>query len=212
MAKIIPGILTNNEEEYHDWLLTAEKVSDLIQIDVIDGKFANNTTIGVETIKKYHSSSNLEVQLMVIYPQNYIDDLVRLEYVSRIIIPFEVHGGLEESIIHIKNHNVEVGLSINPSTPVPAVFHWLDEIDLLCIFSAEPGFSGKKLEEATYSRIKQSKKYKADLPVEIDIGVNFETAPKLAKAGADFLIATSALKNAPNYEEAYTKLAQLART
>ena len=88
MAIIIPGILTRDEEEYHKKLLMAEHVSDLIQIDLVDGKFSANVTVGVDIIKKYLSSSQLEIQLMVVYPQNYIDDLINLDYVSRIIFPF----------------------------------------------------------------------------------------------------------------------------
>src|SRR3989304_4834339 len=83
MAKIIPGILTADEEEYHKRLLLAEHVSDLIQIDVIDGKFLANTTIGIDIIKKYPTSCMLEVQLMVVYPQNYISELSLRGYVFR---------------------------------------------------------------------------------------------------------------------------------
>jgi len=81
----------------------------------------------------------------------------------------------------------------------------------LCIFSASPGFSGKKLEDHVYGRIKESKKLDPNLPIEIDIGVNSETAPLLALAGADFLVATSALHNSPDYMIAYEKLDKLAR-
>ena len=88
MAKIVPGILTNNEEEYHKRLRMAEHVSDLIQIDVVDGLFSKNTTVGVDIIKKFPSSSSLEVQLMVEFPQNYINDLARCDFVTRIIFPF----------------------------------------------------------------------------------------------------------------------------
>lgn len=210
MAKIIPGILTADEGDYHNRLLRAEHVSDLIQVDVIDGKFAPNVTIGSDIVKKYPSSSMLEIQLMVEFPQNYINELANLEYVSRIVFPFEVHSDTGQDIYLIKAYGKQAGLSINPQTPVGAVLHYMDDIDFLCIFSASPGFAGRKLEEAVYGRIKQAKKLNPSLPVEIDIGVNFETAPKLAAAGADFLVATSALHNADDYVVAYEKLAKLA--
>ena len=210
MAKIIPGILTDNESDYHSRLLRAEHVSDLIQVDLIDGKFAPNVTIGPDVVRKYPSSSMLEVQLMVEFPQNYINELVKLEYVSRIIFPFEVDSDTNQDIYLIKSFGKQAGLSINPETPVSAVLYYTDDIDFLCIFSASPGFAGKKLEEEVYGRIKESKKLNPDLPVEVDIGVNFETAPKLAEAGADFLVATSALHNSDDYRIAYEKLAKLA--
>ena len=210
MAIIIPGILTANEEDYHKKLLMAEHVSDLIQIDVVDGKFSANKTVGVDVIKKYPSSSSLEVQLMVVSPMNYIDDLARLEYVSRIIFPFEIDGDINENIYLIKKFGKQAGLSLNPETPIKAAFHFFDDIDLLSIYAASPGFSGQKLQEATYGRIREAKKIAAGLPIEVDIGVNEQTAPKLVKAGADFLIATSYLNNAEDYYLAYEKLAKLA--
>jgi len=210
MAKIIPGILTGNETDYHSRLLRAEHASDLIQVDLIDGKFAPNVTIGPDIIKKYPSSSMLEMQLMVEFPQTYINELVKLEYVSRIIFPFEVDSDTNRDIYLIKSFGKQAGLSINPETPVSAVFYYMDDIDFLCIFSASPGFSGNKLGEGVYDRIKESKKMNLSLPVEVDIGVNFETAPKLAIAGADFLVATSVLHNSDDYQIAYEKLAKLA--
>jgi len=212
MAIIVPGILVADEEEYHKRLLTAEHVADLIQIDLVDGKFSANTTVGVDVIQKYPSSSMLEIQLMVIYPQNYISELAKLEYVSRIIFPFEIDSDTNQDLYIIKSYGKQAGLSLNPETPVKAAFHFFDDIDLLLLMAGEPGFSGQKLGENTHDRIREVKKLVPDLPLEIDIGVNFENADKLAQAGADFLVATSALYNAPDFRIAYEKLAKLAQT
>ena len=211
MAKIIPTILTNDENEYHKRLLMAEHVSDLIQIDVIDGKFADNTTIGTEIINKYPSSSDLEIQLMVINPQNYVDDLMFTDHISRIIVPFEGELGLPEVVYHIKNHNKQVGLSLNPSTPIQAAFHFLDDIDMLLLLAVEPGFSGQKFQEKVVDKVKQIKKMVPTLAVEVDGGVNFETAPKLVEAGADFIAANSVLYNAADFKVAFDKLERIAQ-
>ena len=210
MAKIIPGILTASAKDYHKRLLTAEQVADLVQIDIVDGKFAANTTIGTDIIKKYPSSSQLEIQLMVINPLSYTYDLGRLDYVSRIIFPFEIEGDINEIIYAIRKFDKEVGISINPETPIDSSLRFFDDIDLLSIYAASPGFSGQKLQEVTYSRIKEAKKIAAELPVEIDIGVNPQTIPKLVKAGADFLVVTSYLNKAEDFYLAYEKLAKLA--
>ena len=141
MAKIIPAILTDSEEDYHKRLLLAEHVSDLIQIDIVDGNFAKNKTVGLDVVKKYPSSSFLEIDLLVEYPQNYIDELMFTEHVSRIIVPFECAGGLPEAIYHVKNHGKQVGISLNPDTPVGAAIHFFDEIDFLRLLAVNPGFS-----------------------------------------------------------------------
>lgn len=210
MAKIVPGILTLDEQDYVARLKRAEHVADLVQVDVIDGVFAPNKTIDFNIIKKYPSVAMLEVQLMVHNPSKHIAELAGIDFVSRIIFPFETNEDVGENIYRIKQANKQAGISINPETPVSSIVDFADDINVLCIFSASPGFSGKKLEEAVYGRIKESKKLKPDLAVEIDIGVNFETAPLLAKTGADFLVATSALHNAPDYRNAFEKLSKLA--
>ena len=210
MADIVPGILTSSEEEYHRRLLAAEHVADLIQIDVVDGKFAPNTTVGVDVIKKYQTFRNLEIQLMAVYPENYIDELAPLEWVSRIIAPFEIDGDVNETIYHIKRHNKQAGLSLNPTTPVKAALHYFDDIDLLLLMTGKPGFSGQKIGDSTYDRIAEVRKITTELPLEIDTGVNFENARKLAKAGANFLVVSSAIYNADDFKVAYDKLAKLA--
>lgn len=210
MAKIIPGILTSSEVEYQKRLRQAEHVTDLIQIDVIDGKFANNTTVASDVIKKYPTSSSLEIQLMVLKPENYIDELVSCEYVSRIIIPFEINTNIGNCLYQVKKYAKLAGLSLNPTTPVTSALEYFEDIDVLLLMTAKPGFSGQKLGEDVYKRIHQAKKISPTLPLEIDIGVNFENAQKLARAGADFLVAASTLYSAPDFYLAYEKLAKLA--
>lgn len=210
MAQIIPGILTNDEVEYGRKLRTAEHASDLIQIDLIDGKFANNMTVGTYIIRKYASNSNLEVQLMVEDTYHFIEELADLDYVGRIIVPYEAKSDLTEAIYRIKKSGKQVGVSINPPTAVRESFVFLDEIDLLLILAGNPGFSGQPFDEKTIDRIKEARAYDPKIAIEVDIGVNFETAEKIAKAGANFLVASSALWNAEDFYIAYEKLAKLA--
>ena len=211
MAKIIPAILTDGEEEYHKRLLLAEHVSDLIQIDIVDGNFAKNKTVGLDVVKKYPSSSSLEIDLLVEYPQNYIDELMFTEHVSRIIIPFECVGGLPEAIYHVKNHDKQIGLSLNPNTSVGAAIHFFDDIDFLRLLAVNPGFSGQKFQEVTYDRIKQAKNILKELPIAIDGGINKDNIAKLSKAGANYLAINSALFKAEDFMTAFEKLAKLAQ-
>ncbi len=210
MAKIVPGILTESEQEYANRLRKAEHVSDLIQIDLVDGKFSESTTVGTDIVKKYPSSSQLEIQLMVVYPQTYITDVAPLEYVTRIIFPFEIDSDTYEDIYLVKRYAKQVAISLNPETPIKAAFHYFDDIDFLLLMTGKPGYSGQKLGENTYDRIREVKKIMPNLPVEIDIGVNFENAKKLAEAGADFLVTSSTLFNADDIKIAYDKLEKLS--
>lgn len=209
MAKIIPGILTNDEVEYGRKLRTAEHASDLIQIDLIDGKFASNMTVGTYIIRKYPSTATLEVQLMVEETYHFIDELADLDYVGRIIVPYEAKSDLTEAIYRTRKSGKQVGVSLNPSTSLKEAFVFFDQIDLLLLMAGNPGFSGQSFDEKTIGRVGETKRLNPVLAVEVDIGVNFETAPRISAAGADFLVASSALWNAEDFYVAYEKLAKL---
>lgn len=210
MAIIIPGINTTDEKQYEKMLRMAEHVANMIQIDIGDGKFTPKETLGAATIKKFGSSKDLEIQLMVTNPLLYVDDLVNLPFVTRILFPLESDDSYDEVIYRIKSHDKIVGISLNPDTPVNALLPFLDKIDYMQFLANSPGPSGQKLREETYSRIREMKKMDSTMPVEVDIGVNFETTPKLVAAGADLLVSTSAIYGAPDFYVAYEKLAKIA--
>jgi ribulose-phosphate 3-epimerase len=210
VATIIPGILTSDETEYAKRLAMAEHACDLVQIDIVDGKFANNLTVGVDVIEKYMPKSHLEIQLMVVDPIAYIDKLAKLDFVTRIIFPFEIKTPINDVIYKVKNLKKQVGLSLNPDTEIEAAGAYFDEIEILLLMTGKPGFSGQKLGGSTYERIKKVKLLKSELPIEIDIGVNFENAAELAGAGASYLVASSALFEAVDFSLAYERLANLA--
>lgn len=211
MAIIIPGILTSDEVDYAKRLEVADRVCDLIQIDVVDGKFANNVTVGVDVIKKHIPKNRLEIQLMVVDPISYIVELASLDFVSRIIFPLEIDTPINDVVYEIKRSKKQVGLSLNPDTVIGAAQPFFDEMDLLLLMTGKPGFSGQKLGEDTYERITKVRMQTATLPIEIDIGVNFENAQKLSRAGANYLVASSVLFGAPDFSLAYEKLANLAK-
>ncbi len=211
MAKIVPGILTADEKVYIERLRLAEHLSDLIQIDVVDGKFSKNITVGAEIIEKYPSSSFLEIQLMVLDPIPYISALGQLEFVSRIIFPFEITVNRNEAVYSIKKFDKQVGLSLNPDTPVEDAYDYFSDLDLLLLMTGNPGYSGQALGKDTFKRIKEAKLLDLTLPLEIDIGVNEENTRQLALAGADFLVTSSAIFNAKDTKVAFDKLDMLAK-
>lgn len=208
MVIIIPGINTTDEDQYQKMLKMAEGVCDLIQIDIGDGEFTPKKSLGPEIIKKYPSSKNLEIQLMVFNPLPYVDQLLLLPFVSKILFPLESRDDHLKVIGVIKSGQRQAGMSLNPETPVDQLVQYAREIDYMQLLANRPGPSGQSLKVETYERIKRVNELFPDLPVEIDIGVNLETAPKLAAAGADFLISTSAIYGAPDFKLAYQELAK----
>ena len=140
---------------------------------------------------------------------DYISELAKLDFVSRIIVPYEAKSDLKEAIYSIKKSDKQVGVSLNPQTPVSEAFGFLEQIDLLLLMAGNPGFSGQPFDEKTIGRIKEVRNFSDVIAIEVDIGVNFETAPKIAQAGANFLVASSALWEADDFYIAYEKLAKL---
>lgn len=211
MAQIVPGILTNDEEDYAKRLHTAGYVASLVQIDVVDGKFAKSNTVGVDVISKYPSSCSLEIQLMVVEPLAYITQLAPLAYVSKIIFPLEIDVDIADCLYAISKSKKQAGISLNPETEIAAALPYFEKLDLLLLMCGKPGYSGQKLGEETYERIRTAKRLNKSLPLEVDIGVNFENVQKLASAGADFLVSSSALFNEPDFYIAFEKMSSLAK-
>lgn len=211
MSKIIPAILTADEKEYVKNLKQACHASDLVQIDIIDGKFAKNRTIGPDIVAKYPSSSSLEIQLLVKTPGVYINKLISLDFISRFIIPLEINENINEIIYLVKNYKKQIGISINPKTAPVKAQTYFDDIDLLQFLAVEPGFSGQKFQNIVFDKIEEVKTLAPHLPLEADGGVNFENAKILAKLGVDFLAANSVLFKAEDFYVAYEKLARLSQ-
>lgn len=209
MSTIVPGILTSDEEEYQKKLKMADNVAKIIQIDVLDGEFANNVTVGSNVISKYPTTNQLEIQLMVNSPIHWVEELAPLEFVSRVIFPYESKENVREIIYAIKKHHKQVGLSVNPETTVDDAREYFDDIDLFLVLAGNPGFSGQEMAPWAFEKIRQVKAIDPGMAVEVDIGVNFENARELAQAGADFLVTSSAIFGAPDFYVAYEKLAKL---
>lgn len=206
MSIIVPAILTDDEKVYEESLKKAEHVSSLVQVDIVDGVFANSKTVGLDTVSKYPTTATLEIHLMVNYPQDYIDELVKIEYVGKIIVPYEVEGEINEYIYHVKNHARQVGLSINPQTPVDTVSHFFPDLDMLLVLGVNPGWQGQKFNAGVLEKVRQAKNFYPGLVVELDGGVRFENVKEIAESGVDLIAAGSVLFGASDFFVAYDKL------
>lgn len=191
--QIIPAILATTEEEYKEKLERIEGSPELaegwVQIDLMDNKFVQNKSISAEIIAKYPTSLKREVHLMVEYPENWIDELVKVG-VERIIFPVEDAEGVLERIKHIKDHGIKVGLSVNPETPVEKISAFIGTIDVVLLMSVRPGFGGQEFIPDTVEKVKRTVILRSGYKflVEVDGGVNEEVAKDLAEAGVDSLV------------------------
>ena len=194
LIKISPSILSADFSKLGNEIQDLEKAkADLIHIDVMDGHFVPNITIGPEVITKLRKYTSLpfDVHLMISPVHNFIKNFA--EAGSDIItIHPEATNDLVSSIKKIKSFNKKAGVSLNPETPVEKVFPVLKLIDLVLVMSVNPGFGGQKFIKDTLDKVKILRKeidiLKLKTQIEIDGGINFENAIIAKKAGVDILV------------------------
>ena len=167
--------------------------ADMIHVDVMDGHFVPNLTIGPPVIKalKKHSSMIFDVHLMISPVHNYIQAYSDAG-ADIITIHPEATSDLDKSIDKIRELNKKVGVSLNPETKINTITEYLDKIDLVLIMSVNPGFGGQKFMPAVLDKIKELKKIqeikKFNFDIEIDGGINFDNYKMAIDAGANILV------------------------
>ena len=194
LIKISPSILSADFSKLGSEIQDLEKAgADLIHIDVMDGHFVPNITIGPEIIHKLRKYSSLpfDVHLMISPVNNFIKNFADAG-ADIITIHPEATEDLVESVKKIKSLNKKAGVSLNPKTSVDKVLPVLHLIDLVLIMSVDPGFGGQKFIEKTLDKVKFLKKEitkkKLKVEIEIDGGINFENSKKAKEAGVDILV------------------------
>ena len=167
--------------------------ADMIHVDVMDGHFVPNLTIGPPVIKalKKHCSLQFDVHLMISPVHKYIEAYANAG-ADIITIHPEATNNLKESIFKIKDLNKKVGVSLNPDSKIDLIKNLLDQIDLVLIMSVNPGFGGQKFMPEVLEKIKELKKIQTEkninFDIEIDGGINFDNCQAAIEAGANILV------------------------
>ena len=210
-VKISPSILSADFGKLGSEISTLEKAgADLIHVDVMDGHFVPNITIGPEVIKdlRKHTSLPFDVHLMISPVHKYIRNFAEAG-ADIITIHPEATENLIESINEIKKFDKKAGISLNPETKINEVLPVIHMIDLVLIMSVNPGFGGQKFIESTLEKVKFLRKEidqkKLSVEIEIDGGINFDNAVIAKKAGVDILVSGTTIfkSNKGNIKKKY---------
>ena len=214
MIKIAPSILSADFKKLGSEIKEIEDAgADYVHVDVMDGHFVPNITIGPLIVKaiKPITKLPLDVHLMIENPDQYIKDFAEAG-ADIITVHQETCPHLHRTIQLIKNQNVKAGVVINPATPVAMIKEIIANVDLVLVMSVNPGFGGQSFISSTLSKIKEidliRKDKQLEFELQVDGGVNATTAKAVVDAGADVLVAGSAIFNQPNRKEAINAIRQ----
>ena len=209
-VKIAPSILSSNFSKLGEEITTLNNSEcDYIHIDVMDGHFVPNLTIGPGVIKSIRPYTNkiFDVHLMVNPVTNILPSFI--EAGSDIItIHHEISDNVFDCINLIKKNNLKAGISIKPKTEAKEIIPYLELIDLILVMTVEPGFGGQKFLSNQLNKIKDIKNIisNRDIELEVDGGINYNTSKQVIEAGANVLVSGSTIFNSKNYNEAISKL------
>ena len=199
MFELAPSILSADFSKLGEDVSSIEKGgADLIHVDVMDGHFVPNISFGAAVMKSLNGKTELpyDVHLMIENPDKYLEDFVtdKTEYIT---VHQEACIHLHRTVQHIKGLGVKAGVSINPATSLTMIEEILDDIDLVLIMSVNPGFGGQKFIQSALSKIERLAKIREErglkFKIEVDGGVTLNNAAQIANAGADILVAGSAV-------------------
>jgi ribulose-phosphate 3-epimerase len=199
--KLAPSILSADFGRLGEQVIEATRAgADYIHVDVMDGHFVPNITVGplVVAAIRPHTHLPLDVHLMIEAPEKYIQQFAQAG-ANIITVHVEVCPHLHRVVESIKELGVKAGVSLNPSTPLTTVDEVLSALDLVLLMSVNPGFGGQQFIEGTVGKIARLRRRLDELglaaELEVDGGINAEIAPRVAKAGARVLVAGAAVFN-----------------
>lgn len=217
MVKFSPSILTADFVHLGEAIEELDNAkTDMFHLDVMDGIFVPNISIGIPVVDSIRKATDtvLDVHLMIDRPHRYIEQFAKA---GADIIGFHIEAGsdVKETIDLIHSFGKKASLTIKPKTPASAVFEYLKMLDMVLVMSVEPGFGGQKFMPESLDKIKEirekSQELGLDIDIEVDGGINLETAPLAVKAGANVLVTGNVLFSADDKTKRLAELREVVK-
>lgn len=207
MIKLAPSILSADFAKLLEDVKKVEEAGcEYLHIDVMDGHFVPNITLGPGIVKSLRKDVNMifDTHLMIENPDNYIKDFVDAGS-DLIVVHVEACRHLHRTIQNIKSHNVKAGVALNPATSIETIKHVLQDVDMVLIMTVNPGFGGQSFIESMIDKIKELKQIidekNLNVDIQVDGGIKPSNIHQVVEAGANIIVAGSAIFNSENIEE-----------
>lgn len=216
MIKLAPSILSADFARLLEDVKKVEKAGcEYLHIDVMDGHFVPNITLGPGIVKSLRKDVNMvfDAHLMIENPDNYIKEFADVGC-DIIVVHQEACTHLHRTIQNIKSHGIKAGVALNPATPIETIKYVLQDVDMVLLMSVNPGFGGQSYIPVVTEKIKELKalidEMNLDIDIEVDGGVKPSNIAEVVNAGANVIVAGSAIFNAGNIDEAVKSLRENA--
>ncbi len=206
--EVIPAILTRDIKELQMQLHALEGASHSVHIDIMDGIFVPHTTISLEDLAQIDTILNIELHLMVVHPERYLE-AARATRARKVIVHFEATQDPNGVIHQISSFGMKRAMAINPETSIEKILPFGRNLDQITVMGGKPGKSGQSLLETTYAKIQDLSKRFSRLPIEVDVGVNAENIQKLKEAGASMFVSHHAVFDSKDPKTALQNLTSL---
>lgn len=210
MIQIIPAILTNSPDELEKMIRQIEPYTTRAHLDIADGVFVSNTTIkGIEELESIHTPLKVTVHLMVQEPENVLDQWLNTG-AEALIFHIESTKKMDELISRTKAGGKNVGIAINPDTPIEDVAPFVDRVDFMQFMTVDPGFYGSEFKESVLGKIKSFRQKYPDIEIRVDGGISPATAKEAIRAGADVLVSGSFIFKSGDVGKAIEELKKIS--
>ena len=216
MIKLAPSILSADFARLLEDVKKVERAGcEYLHIDVMDGHFVPNITLGPAIVKSLRKDVNMvfDAHLMIENPDNYIKEFADAGC-DIIVVHQEACTHLHRTIQNIKSHGIKAGVALNPATPIETIKYVLQDVDMVLLMSVNPGFGGQSYIPVVTEKIKELKalidEMNLDIDIEVDGGVKPSNIAEVVNAGANVIVAGSAIFNAGNIDEAVKSLRENA--